>query len=172
MRPPRTVILVGKKKQVQPGGRCSVPARVTTTTLGQFHRPIVRCARGGCDYLRAHRSRWSRRRIGRRKLRTAAWCALSVTLALGVSACGSEPESARVREMIEAKYGLGVVSCRVAQSTTNGRGAELWRCDLSSPRTDSQSGITDTAWCVTNATPDDEFESARLAYPRARTRNC
>jgi hypothetical protein len=110
--------------------------------------------------------------IGRRKNRTALWCAVLVAIALTVSACGSKRDSSRVLETIEAKYGVNVVSCGLDQSTPNDRGAEHWRCDLSSPRTDTQSGVTSTSWCVTNATPDDEFESAHLAYPRSHTRRC
>jgi hypothetical protein len=84
---------------------------------------------------------------------------------LVVSACGSQRDSSRVAAMIEAKYGVNVISCVSHDDNTPLVGR--WRCDLSSPRTDKNTGIADTAWCVTNATPDDEFESARLAYPRA-----
>jgi hypothetical protein len=110
--------------------------------------------------------------IGRRKTWRALGFPLLVTVALALSACGSEPENSRVLAMIEAKYGVSVVSCRLAPAMTNDRGVERWRCDLSSPRTDTQSGLTGTSWCVTNASPDDEFESAHLAYLRSRSRPC
>jgi hypothetical protein len=110
--------------------------------------------------------------INGRKSRTAPCCAVSVAIALTLSGCGSERDSSRVLETIEAKYGVHVVSCRLDQPAPNDRGAEHWRCDLGSPRTDTQSGVTGTSWCVTNATPDDEFESAHLAYPRSRARRC
>jgi hypothetical protein len=110
--------------------------------------------------------------FGRRKSRTVLCCVVLVAIALTVSGCGSEPDSSRVLETIEARYGVDVVSCRLDQPAPNDRGAEHWRCDLSSPRTDSQSGVTSASWCVANATLDDEFESAYLAYPRSHIRRC
>jgi hypothetical protein len=110
--------------------------------------------------------------INRRKSKTALRCASLVAIALAVTGCGSERDSSRVLETIEAKYGVDVVSCQLHQPAPNDRGAEHWRCDLSSPRTDSQTGVTSASWCVTNATTNDEFESAHLAYPRSHTRRC
>jgi hypothetical protein len=107
--------------------------------------------------------------VCRPMVRRARWCSALVAIALAVSASGSERESSRVLEMIEAKYGVSVRSCLLDQSTVKGRAAEQWRCDLSSPRTDARSGVTSTSCCVTNASPNDEFESAHLAYARAGT---
>ena len=98
--------------------------------------------------------------------------AVLVPVALVVAACGSQRDSSRVQSMIEAKYGINVVGCSLDRPPGNGGGAQQWRCDLSSPRTDTIAAITSTSWCVANASPDDEFESAYLARPRSRMLPC
>jgi hypothetical protein len=110
--------------------------------------------------------------VDRPRSRRALSGAVLVVIALAVSACGSERDSSRVLQTIEAEYGVSVVSCNLDQPTADGRRAGQWRCDLSSPRTDTQSGVTSTSWCVTNASPDNQFETARLAYARPSTRHC
>jgi hypothetical protein len=92
--------------------------------------------------------------------------------ALTVSACGSERDSSRVAAMVEAKYGVNVVGCSIEQEPSAaspkraGQGG-LWSCELIAPRKDEASGVTDRVWCVTHASSDDLYESARLAYPRS-----
>jgi hypothetical protein len=104
-----------------------------------------------------------------------ALAAVSAVAALALTACGSESDSARVAAMIDAKYGVNVAGCTIEQRPTaahrNTRATGLWGCNLSAPRTDRKSGVTDTAWCVTNASPDDLYESAILAYPSSTTRH-
>jgi hypothetical protein len=102
---------------------------------------------------------------------------LAVTsTALALSACGSQRDSARVAAMIEAKYGVSVVGCRIEQGQTaaslqRARQRGLWSCQLGAPRKDKASGVSDRAWCVTNASPDELYESAGLAYPRSTKPN-
>ena len=88
-------------------------------------------------------------------------------IALVLSGCGdSERDSSRLAAMLEAKYGLNVISCG-SRGEDAVRLTGRWRCDLSSPRTDDVTGVTGTVWCVTDASPDGDFEGAHLAYPRA-----
>jgi hypothetical protein len=104
--------------------------------------------------------------------------AVATVAAVTLSACGSQRDSSRVAAMIDAKYGVNVVSCSIehgqtAASSNRARQRGLWNCDLSAPRKDKASGLTGTAWCVTDASPDELYESAQLAYPRSmKPRNC
>ena len=99
-------------------------------------------------------------------------CVAVLPVALAVTACGSQRESSRVQSMIEAKYGVNVLGCNLVHPAGKGGGVQRWYCDLSAPRKDTATGETSTSWCVANASPDDEFESASLAHPRSGIRPC
>ena len=101
--------------------------------------------------------------------------ALALLAGAGLSACGSQRDSARVAAMIEAKYGVNVVGCSLDQGSTaaSPKRTGLWSCALSAPRTDKATGVSASRWCVTHASPDNLYESADLAYPRpARPHVC